>query len=60
MVWSRLGWTLRVLWEHWGFEVLNWFFDIAFSSLTLLVGCQEDRPVYKKLSEGAGVVICLE
>jgi len=33
---------------------------IAFSALTLLVGRQEGHPACKKLSVGAGVVICLE
>ena len=32
----------------------------AFSALTLLVGRQEGHPACKKLSGGAGVVICLE
>ena len=32
----------------------------AFSALTLLVGRQEGHPACKKLSWGAGVVICLE
>jgi len=35
-------------------------FDNAFSALTLLVGWQEGHPACKKLSGGAGVVICLE
>ena len=34
--------------------------SIAFSALTLLVGRQEGHPACKKLSDGAGVVICLE
>jgi len=32
----------------------------AFSALTLLVGSQEEHPACKKLSDSAGVVICLE
>jgi len=32
----------------------------AFSALTMLVGRQEGHPACKKLSGGAGVVICLE
>jgi len=31
-----------------------------FSALTLLVGRQEGHPACKKLSGGAGMVICLE
>jgi len=33
---------------------------IPFSALTLLVGRQEGHPACKKLSGGAGIVICLE
>jgi len=33
---------------------------LSFSALTLLVGRQERHPSCKKLSVGAGVVICLE
>ena len=32
----------------------------AFSALTLLVGRQEEQLARKKLSDGTGVVICLE
>ena len=31
----------------------------AFSALTLLVGRREEHPACKKLSVGAGVVVCL-
>jgi len=35
--------------------------NVAFSALTLLVGCQEGYPTCKKIKWwGAGVVICLE
>ena len=33
---------------------------VPFSALTLLVGRQEGHPACKKLSGGAGIVICLE
>ena len=34
--------------------------QVAFSTLTLLVGWQEGRPACKKEWSGAGMVICLE
>jgi len=41
-------------------DMLICYTPLAFSALTLLVGRQERHPACKKLSVGAGMVICLE